>query len=160
MTTMALRWLIRRGSTAGFLTLLFLALSSRAAPAHSAASLSRKLTAAEKAAAARITAAEISGHTRFLSDDLLEGRFPGTRGDEVATRYLATELETMGFRPGAEADGKSSWFQKAPLVRHTVSVPRRDAPARALDPRRADRRPRLALDGQHRPGGGEGRRAR
>jgi hypothetical protein len=124
MTTMALRWLIRRGPTAGFLTLLFLALSSRAAPAHSAASLSRKLTAGEKAAAALITAAEISGHTRFLADDLLEGRFPGTRGDDLAIRYLATELETMGYRPGVTgAEGRTSWFQLVPLVRHTAKPP-------------------------------------
>src|SRR5215469_1616645 len=117
------RELTRGTPAAGFLALLLLALSPQAAPAPPAASLSPKLTAAEKAATARITAAEISGHTRFLSDDLLEGRFPGTRGDEIAIRYLATELETMGYRPGAEVDGKSSWFQKVPLVRHTVSVP-------------------------------------
>src|SRR5215510_8315343 len=124
MTTMALRWLIRRGPTAGFLTLLFLALSPRAAPAHSAASLSRKLTASEKTAAARITAAEISGHTRFLADDLLEGRFPGARGDDLAIRYLATQLETMRYRPGVTgADGKASWFQPVPMVRHSAKPP-------------------------------------
>ena len=121
---MALRLLIRRTPAVAFLSFSLLALSPWAAPAHSAASLSPKLTTAEKAAAERITASEISGHTRFLSDDLLEGRFPGTRGDEIAIRYLATELETMGYRPAATgADGKSSWFQQVPLVRHTVSVP-------------------------------------
>lgn len=110
-------------TSAGFFAFL-LALSPQAAPTHGGASVSPKLTAAEKAAAARITAVEISGHTRFLADDLLEGRFPGTRGDEIAIRYLATELETMGFRPAATgADGKSSWFQQVPLVRHTASVP-------------------------------------
>ncbi|HEY3587056.1 MAG TPA: hypothetical protein VGK85_07885, partial [Myxococcaceae bacterium] len=109
---------------AGFLALLLLTFSPQAAPVHSEASVSPKLAAAEKAAVARITAGEISGHTRFLSDDLLEGRFPGTRGDEIAIRYLATELETMGYRPGAEgADGKSSWFQQVPLVRHIATVP-------------------------------------
>jgi Zn-dependent M28 family amino/carboxypeptidase len=115
---------IRKAPTLAFLALSVLAFSPRAAPADSAASLSPKLSAAEKAATARITASEISGHTRFLSDDLLEGRFPGTRGDEIAIRYLATELETMGFRPAAiDVEGKSSWFQQVPLVRHTASVP-------------------------------------
>ena len=110
--------------SAAIVSLLLLPLSPRAAPAHSAASLSPKLTSTEKAAAARITAAELSGHIRFLSDDLLEGRFPGSRGDELAIRYLATELETMGYRPGATgADGKPSWFQPVPLVRHTATVP-------------------------------------
>jgi Zn-dependent M28 family amino/carboxypeptidase len=82
------------------------------------------LTAVERAAVARITAAEISGHTRFLADDLLEGRFPGARGDELAVKYLAAQLETMGYRPGATgADGKPSWLQPVPLVKYTSVVP-------------------------------------
>jgi Zn-dependent M28 family amino/carboxypeptidase len=82
------------------------------------------LSAAEKIAIERITAAEISGHTRFLADDLLEGRFPGARGDELAARYLATELETMGYKPGATGpDGKPSWFQTVPLMKFTTAVP-------------------------------------
>jgi Zn-dependent M28 family amino/carboxypeptidase len=81
-------------------------------------------SAAERAAADRITAAEISGHTRFLGDDLLEGRFPGARGDELAVRYLASQLESMGYRPGATgADGRPSWFQQVPLVKYTATVP-------------------------------------
>ncbi len=65
---------------------------------------------------------------RFLSDDLTEGRFPGTRGDELAIRYLATELETLGYQPGAaDAQGKPSWFQPVPLVKHTSEVPARIA---------------------------------
>jgi Zn-dependent M28 family amino/carboxypeptidase len=81
-------------------------------------------SATERAAAARITAAEISGHTRFLADDLLEGRFPGARGDELAEKYLAAQLEVIGYRPGATgADGKPSWFQQVPLVKYTATVP-------------------------------------
>ncbi len=83
-----------------------------------------RLSAAEKACAARITAAEISAHTRFLSDDLLEGRFPGSRGDALAMAYLAAQLEAFGYQPGATgADGKPSWFQPVPLVKHTSTVP-------------------------------------
>src|SRR2546421_595222 len=51
--------------------ILLLALFA-AAPAHGSAT--------ERTAAAHITAAEISGHIRFLADDLLEGRKPGTHG--------------------------------------------------------------------------------
>lgn len=80
---------------------------------------------AEKAAAARITAAEISGHTRFLADDLLEGRFPGTRGELVGIRYLAAQLETMGYQPGVPGQGgkPASWFQPVPLVKYTSAIP-------------------------------------
>ncbi len=93
------------------------AAASRAAPAAG-------LSAAEKTAVARITAAEISGHLRFLSDDLLEGRFPGARGDELAIRYLAAQLEGMGYQPGTTGpDGKPSWFQPVPLVKFTAAVP-------------------------------------
>ena len=55
----------------------------------------------EKAAAETIRAEALLGTVRFLSDDLLEGRSPGTAGDRIAQRYLATELEKLGFLPGA-----------------------------------------------------------
>jgi Zn-dependent M28 family amino/carboxypeptidase len=83
------------------------------------------LTAAERAAAARIHADEISGHLRFLADDLLEGRGPATRGDELAARYLAAQLEAMGIAPAAPAleGGAPSYFQSVPLVRLSGQVP-------------------------------------
>src|SRR5438105_5762331 len=79
----------------------------------------------ERAAAARITEAEISGHVRFLADDLLEGRKPGTHGADLAVKYLATEMESMGLSPGAVAqDGSPSWFQPVPLVELRGRLPR------------------------------------
>jgi hypothetical protein len=54
-------------------------------------------------------------HVAFLADDLLEGREPGTRGYDLAARYVATRLEALGLRPAGE-DG--SWYQQVPLVRH------------------------------------------
>jgi len=106
------------------LALALLASATPAAAGPSPASLATVLSPAERAAGARVTAAEMSAHTRFLSDDLLEGRFPGQRGDELAVRYLAAQLEAMGYRPGATDNaGKPSWFQEVPLVRHAASVP-------------------------------------
>src|SRR3954466_14413027 len=82
-------------------------------------------SATERGAAARITPAEISGHIRFLADDLLEGRKPGTRGANLAVKYLATEMESMGLAPGATAqDGSPSWFQPVPLVELRGRLPR------------------------------------
>ncbi|HTP50823.1 MAG TPA: M28 family peptidase [Anaeromyxobacteraceae bacterium] len=83
------------------------------------------LSPPERAAASRVTAEEISAHTRFLADDLLEGRFPGTRGDELAVHYLASEMEAMGLLPGVPSrdGGAPSWIQPVPLVRHVSAVP-------------------------------------
>lgn len=113
--------MLTRSRLGAIATLLLLA-----ATGHSAApAATPSFTAAEKAAAARIRAEEISAHTRFLSDDLLEGRFPGARGDELTIRYLAAQLEAMGYQPGVPgSDGQpASWFQTVPLVRHTATVP-------------------------------------
>ena len=54
---------------------------------------------------------QIRAHIRFLADSLLQGRAPGTHGYDIAARYVATELEGMGLRPGASG----SWFQPVPL---------------------------------------------
>ncbi len=75
---------------------------------------------AEEAAAGRITADELRGAVRFLSDDLLEGRGPGTRGDSLARLYLATEMEKIGLQPGAP-DG--TWFQPVEFVGFRTTNP-------------------------------------
>jgi len=96
--------------------ILLLALLA-AAPVHGSTS--------ERAAASHVTVAEISGHIRFLADDLLEGRKPGTHGADLAVKYIATELESMGLSPGAlSQDGSASWFQPVPLVQLRGRLPR------------------------------------
>ncbi|HVD06140.1 MAG TPA: M28 family peptidase [Gemmatimonadaceae bacterium] len=59
----------------------------------------------------RITPAEIDGHLRFLSSDLLEGRAPATRGGRLAAEYIAAQLRIDGVEPGV---GKS-YFQAVPI---------------------------------------------
>ena len=49
---------------------------------------------------------------RFLSDDGFEGRAPGSRGGELAAKYIATQLQTFGVKPG----NKGSYFQPVSLV--------------------------------------------
>jgi Zn-dependent M28 family amino/carboxypeptidase len=79
-------------------------------------------------AEAEITASALATHVRFLSHDLLEGRAPATRGGELATEYLATQLALAGFAPAGDA---GTWFQQVPIVesvvdrRFTLSVPGR-----------------------------------
>lgn len=74
---------------------------------------------AEKAAR-EITDASIRARVKFLASDLLEGRGPATRGDDLAQAYIASELEEMGVLPGAP-DG--TYFQKVPLVGITSQAP-------------------------------------
>ncbi len=60
-----------------------------------------------------ITRPALEGPIRFLSSDLLEGRGPATRGDQLARLYLQTQLEGMGYQP-AFANG--AWQQPFDIV--------------------------------------------
>ncbi len=51
----------------------------------------------------------------FLADDLLEGRGTGTRGYDIAARYVASRYEALGLKPG----GKNGWYQDIPFVTAT-----------------------------------------
>ncbi|HEY3571418.1 MAG TPA: M28 family metallopeptidase [Thermoanaerobaculia bacterium] len=64
---------------------------------------------AEKAAQA-IDRASLEAPLRFLSDDLLEGRAPASRGDETAQLYLASMLEFLGYQPAAPGGGYQQRF--------------------------------------------------
>jgi hypothetical protein len=64
-------------------------------------------------AAQQIRPAAIRAHMAFLADDLLEGRGTGTRGYEIAARYVAAQFEAMGLEPGVNG----GWFQPVPLRR-------------------------------------------
>src|SRR3954467_1712369 len=59
----------------------------------------------------RISTAEIDGHLRFLSSDLLEGRAPATRGGRLASEYIAAQLRAAGVEPGVSG----SYFQRVPI---------------------------------------------
>jgi hypothetical protein len=56
-------------------------------------------------------------HMAFLADDLLEGRGTGTRGHEIAARYVAAQFEAMGLRP---AGNDGTYYQRVPLRQITV----------------------------------------
>jgi hypothetical protein len=51
---------------------------------------------------AESTARSIRAHVTFLADDLLEGRGTGTRGHELAARYVASQLARLGIEPAAD----------------------------------------------------------
>jgi hypothetical protein len=56
--------------------------------------------------------AAFRANMRFLADDLLEGRGTATRGQELAARYVAAQLEACGLEP---AGNDGTWFQDVPL---------------------------------------------
>jgi Zn-dependent M28 family amino/carboxypeptidase len=76
------------------------------------------LPMAASAAAASIDQEKIRAHVRFLSLDLLEGRGPGTRGDQLAAEYMATQYALAGLEPAGE---NGTYFQRVPLLAvHTI----------------------------------------
>jgi Zn-dependent M28 family amino/carboxypeptidase len=60
----------------------------------------------------------IKAHIKFLSDDLLEGRGTGTRGDDIASLYIASQFAMAGVKPAVSG----SYFQTVPLVGITTEV--------------------------------------
>ncbi len=55
---------------------------------------------------------KLKSTVKFLSDDGFEGRAPGSRGGELAAKYIATQLEMLGVKPG----NNGSYFQPVSLV--------------------------------------------
>ena len=68
-------------------------------------------------ALARIRPEAVRAHMRFLADDLLEGRGTGTRGYELAAKYVAARFEALGLAP---AGAGGSYFQPVPFLRITT----------------------------------------
>jgi hypothetical protein len=77
--------------------------------------------AQQQVADAAITEASLRADIRFLADDLLEGRGPGTRGDLLAQRYIISQFEKLGLGPSAPGGG---WVQEVPLVGVTTVPPK------------------------------------
>ena len=56
-------------------------------------------------------------HVKFLADDLLEGRGVGTRGGELAAKYIASQFALIGARPAGD---NGTYFQRVPMVGATT----------------------------------------
>jgi Zn-dependent M28 family amino/carboxypeptidase len=55
---------------------------------------------------------ELKSTVKFLSDDGFEGRAPGSRGGELAAKYVAMQLQKLGIKAG----NNGSYFQPVSLV--------------------------------------------
>lgn len=67
---------------------------------------------AQAPAGPSFSADAVRAHIEFLADDLLEGRDAGSRGYDIAARYVATQFEALGLKP---ANG-TSWYQQVPFL--------------------------------------------
>jgi hypothetical protein len=85
------------------------------APATGAANLPLP----EPEATSTITARDLKKHLSFLASDELGGRYTLSPSNRVAARYLASQLESYGYRGGAR-DG--SFFQKVPLRYRNIDL--------------------------------------
>ena len=65
------------------------------------------------------SAERFKAHVTFLADDLLEGREAGTRGHEIAAKYIAAQFELFGLKPGGD-DG--TYFKKVDLLESALTA--------------------------------------
>jgi Zn-dependent M28 family amino/carboxypeptidase len=94
--------------------------------------LPKSWSARERTAAAEVTAQAIAAHTRFLADDLLEGRGPATRGGELAMKYVAAQYERLGLKPAGDAGSYLQLFDIVGLKSDLVAPPTLRGPKGAI----------------------------
>jgi hypothetical protein len=59
------------------------------------------------------SAETIKAHMAFLADDLLEGREAGTRGYDIAAKYVAAQYALLGVKPAGD---NGTYQQRVPLI--------------------------------------------
>ncbi|HWH17363.1 MAG TPA: M28 family metallopeptidase [Allosphingosinicella sp.] len=89
---------------------------NKLALALAAISLS-SVAVAQSSTAPEFTANAFRSHVAFLADDLLEGRDAGSRGYDIAARYVATRYEGLGLKPAVNG----GWYQQVPFVRYKLA---------------------------------------
>jgi Zn-dependent M28 family amino/carboxypeptidase len=89
------------------LSLVFIAVASSTMPP------------AVERAAKMFRADAMRAHDRFLASDLLEGRGPGTRGDDLAMQYIAAQFESYGLEPAGD---NGTFYQRVPLLGVTMDA--------------------------------------
>jgi Zn-dependent M28 family amino/carboxypeptidase len=55
----------------------------------------------------------LRAHLEFLADDALEGRKPGTRGGELAAKYIAAQFARLGLQPAGDG---GTYYHKVPII--------------------------------------------
>ena len=65
-----------------------------------------------------ISATRVRADVEFLADDLLEGREAGTRGYDLAARYVAAALKAAGYTAAGDS---GTYFQQVPMIETTTT---------------------------------------
>ena len=78
------------------------------------------LTTIVAAVEPEFSAERLRAHVTFLADDLLEGREAGTRGYDIAAKYVASQFALLGVKPGGQNGG---YFVKVDLLESTLTGP-------------------------------------
>ena len=60
----------------------------------------------------------LRSHTEFLADDVVEGRRPGTRGAELAAKYIAAQFQRLGLEPAGDS---GTYYHRVPIITLTPS---------------------------------------
>ena len=80
--------------------------------------LASALSASQGDMAPKISAERIKADVAYLASDRLEGRGLGTRGEILATEYIAGEFKKAGLKPLGK---NGTYYQPVPLVRIVTS---------------------------------------
>ncbi|HEY2431855.1 MAG TPA: M28 family peptidase [Vicinamibacterales bacterium] len=83
---------------------------TKPAPAATAAAPSAQMPVAQLP---RVDQAKVLDHIKTLSADDMEGRAPGSKGEDKAVAYIESQFKAIGLQPG-NPDG--TYIQKVPLV--------------------------------------------
>jgi Zn-dependent M28 family amino/carboxypeptidase len=75
--------------------------------------LTAMLVACAAAEEVHVSGQNMRAHVKYLASDQLDGRGVGTRGEKMATEYIASQLRLQGIQGGGE---NGTYFQRVPLV--------------------------------------------
>ena len=71
----------------------------------SQSSLAQSIDPAAQAALPTVQPAALEAHVRYLADDRLRGRLPGTPGYQLAVDYVTSQLKQNGVQPAGDKGG-------------------------------------------------------
>src|SRR6202041_1013981 len=60
-----------------------------------------------------VSGERMRAHVKYLASDQLEGRGVGTRGEKLATEYIAAQFDSAGAKPAGD---NGTFFQRVPMI--------------------------------------------